>query len=346
MYRHVCSLALAAALIPCRLAAQQRASATNLHDRITEAAYGSSLLSTDLKPWHLKIDATFYDAAGKNPYTGTIETWHSGEDSRTIITAGPATRTTLHSAGKNYYSRSGPDTPEMADELLSSVLSPGPSSADIEHSTLDHHLEPFGNVKLDCIMLSMPIPHAESTPIGLFPTYCLDPGSSTLRASYDFGNFTVVRNRMGTFQGKSVALDVALSKGPVLLAEAKISALGTFTPADEFTPGPELKQVGPEEARVAGGVIAGHILTKVQPIYPVSARQNHIGGTVVLHAVIGRDGHIRSLHPISAPDADLTISAIDAVRQWTYSPYLLNGDPVDVDTTITVNYNLTSSPPF
>ena len=86
--------------------------------------------------------------------------------------------------------------------------------------------------------------------------------------------------------------------------------------------------------------MAGHIVNKVTPVYPASARAAHIGGTVVLHAIIGRDGHIRSLRPVSAPDTDLTLAAIDAARQWTYKPFLLNGEPTDVDTTITVNFNL------
>jgi outer membrane biosynthesis protein TonB len=59
-----------------------------------------------------------------------------------------------------------------------------------------------------------------------------------------------------------------------------------------------------------------------------------------LRAIIGRDGHVHGLRPVSSPGPDLTISAIAAVRQWTYKPYLLNGEPTEVDTTITVNYNL------
>jgi TonB family protein len=340
MHCYVRSLAIAAIVAPCLAVAQSPPKAENLHDRIVEAASNSSLLSPDLSPWHLKLDATFYDAAGKNPDIGTVETWHSGGDSRTVITVGAATRTVVRHSGETYESQSGPDVPALADDLLDNVLSPGPSTADIEGATLDLHVEPFGKVKLDCIMLAQSILHASSAPMGLFPTYCLDPGATRLRASYNFGDVSVLRNRMGSFQGKNVALDVSLMKGPVLLAEAKISTLATFAPADEFTPGPDLKQIGGGQARVPGGVIAGHLLNKAQPIYPPSARQNHISGTVVLHAIIGRDGRIRSLRPISAPDADLAISAIAAVRQWTYTPYLLNGEPVEVDTTITVNYNL------
>jgi TonB family protein len=93
-------------------------------------------------------------------------------------------------------------------------------------------------------------------------------------------------------------------------------------------------------ARIAGGVIAGNRVSFVEPMYPESAKERHESGSVILRAVIGRDGHVHSLRPTNAADADFVIAAIAAVRQWTYRPYLLNGEPTEVDTTITVNFAL------
>ncbi len=95
----------------------------------------------------------------------------------------------------------------------------------------------------------------------------------------------------------------------------------------------------PHTARVSGGVMAGNLLTHVNPTYPQAARDAKIQGAVVLHAVIGKDGTIENLTVISGP-ADLRASALEAVRQWTYKPYILNGEPTAVETTITVNYSL------
>jgi TonB family protein len=94
-----------------------------------------------------------------------------------------------------------------------------------------------------------------------------------------------------------------------------------------------------QTARVSGGVIAGNRLTAVAPVYPPIAKAAHVGGTVVLHAIISKSGNVERLEAISGPDM-LKGAALDAVRQWTYKPYLLNGEPTDVDTTITVNFNL------
>src|SRR6185437_11628475 len=90
--------------------------------------------------------------------------------------------------------------------------------------------------------------------------------------------------------------------------------------------------------KIGSGVAAGRILAQAQPVYPARAKANHSQGLVVMHAVIGTDGHMRDLQVMSSPDPDLAIAAIAAVRQWTYHPYLLNGVPVAVETTINVNF--------
>ena len=91
--------------------------------------------------------------------------------------------------------------------------------------------------------------------------------------------------------------------------------------------------------RVSGGVIEGLLVHKVTPIYPPLARQAHIQGTVALHAIIGRDGTIQNLQAISGPPM-LIPAALDAVQRWRYRPYLLNNEPVEVETQITVNFTL------
>ena len=85
--------------------------------------------------------------------------------------------------------------------------------------------------------------------------------------------------------------------------------------------------------------VVGRLIHKVQPKYPEAARKAHIEGTIVLCAVIGRDGKIASLRPLSGP-AELTDSAMDAVHKWVYTPYLLNGEPVVVETDIRVTFKL------
>jgi len=102
-------------------------------------------------------------------------------------------------------------------------------------------------------------------------------------------------------------------------------------------PPPKPHQTGP--LRVGGNVQAARIVNRVQPVYPPLPRQTRISGTVRLHAIIGKDGAITSLEVMSGHPL-LQQAALDAVRQWRYQPTLLNGEPVDVDTTIDVIFSL------
>ena len=96
----------------------------------------------------------------------------------------------------------------------------------------------------------------------------------------------------------------------------------------------------PKRITVSQGVTAGMVISKVLPLYPPLAKQARVQGQVILQAVIGKDGTIQNLHVISGHPM-LVQSALDAVRQWRYRPYFLNGEPVEVDTQITVNFSLT-----
>jgi periplasmic protein TonB len=102
-------------------------------------------------------------------------------------------------------------------------------------------------------------------------------------------------------------------------------------------PPPKPKLSGP--LRVGGNVQAARIINRVQPVYPALARQTRISGTVRLHAIIGKDGTIQQLEVMSGHPL-LQQNALEAVRQWRYQPTLLNGEPVEVDTTIDVIFSL------
>jgi protein TonB len=102
------------------------------------------------------------------------------------------------------------------------------------------------------------------------------------------------------------------------------------------------KVATPQRVRVSSGVSTGMLVRKVNPVYPPLARQARIQGQVVLQAQISKSGDIENLqlvsgHPMLAP------AAIEAVKQWKYKPYLLNGEPVEVETTVQVNFSLAGS---
>ena len=97
----------------------------------------------------------------------------------------------------------------------------------------------------------------------------------------------------------------------------------------------------PAVQHVSSGVIAGMNISKTTPVYPAIARAARVDGSVEMHALISKSGAIEDLSVVSGPEM-LRVAALDAVRTWRYRPYLLNGEPVEVETTITVHFTLGS----
>ena len=99
-------------------------------------------------------------------------------------------------------------------------------------------------------------------------------------------------------------------------------------------------KVAVQRVRVSQGVTQGMKVHDVTPQYPQMAKIARVQGPVVLAAVIGKDGTIQGLRVVSSASPLLNQAAVEAVKQWRYRPYILNGEPVEVDTTITVNFTL------
>lgn len=110
-------------------------------------------------------------------------------------------------------------------------------------------------------------------------------------------------------------------------------------PAVPPAPTPPSQQSAQHRVLVGGRIENALLINRVLPEYPAIARNAHISGTIVLHAIIAKDGSVQELTDVSGPPL-LLKAAMDAVRQWRYRPTLLNNDPVEVETTIDVVFNL------
>jgi len=117
--------------------------------------------------------------------------------------------------------------------------------------------------------------------------------------------------------------------------------IGGIVNSPSLTAVPKFVPVTPQRVRISQGVTRGLLIHRVEPTYPTLARAARVQGDVVLSAIISTNGEIQNLqlvsgHPMLVPEA------IAAVKQWRYKPYLLNGQPVEVETTITVIFTLSS----
>ena len=128
---------------------------------------------------------------------------------------------------------------------------------------------------------------------------------------------------------------------PTALRMGDGNGLGTLVTIGSVAPGPAVaaRPQDTRPTRVSTGVLNGMLLTPISPVYPQIARAAHVEGSVVIEAVISKTGRIESLNVVSGPEM-LRTAALDAVRQARYAPYKLNGDPVEVQTVITVVFRL------
>ena len=128
------------------------------------------------------------------------------------------------------------------------------------------------------------------------------------------------------------ALSATVACTSALAWRVEINAAAATPAASGMADPPKRLQVKPD-------AMAGNVIIHTQPVYPPDAKRAKIQGKVVLDAIIGKDGAVEELKVESGPK-ELQQSALNAVRQWTYKPYLLNGDPIEVETTINVMYSL------
>ena len=302
------------------------------------------------KPFHLQMTFQLYSLEGKAAETGTIEEWwYSQQDHHTVI----------HSRSLNRDS----DVPEAFDEktareenlvdgLLDLTLQPVPKGYAHGVSDMNEAERSFGKATLTCLEAKS----AKPTGVFMMPsttTVCTDKGTEVVRAVlFPQASKAFLRNSIGKLGDIFVGMDEQIQWFDRQAIAGKVTLLTTI-PAKAIEPPPDAaassgapgtKPVTAAPAnktpRIAGGVVAGLRTKSVQPEYPMIAKQGRISGVVLLAAVISKEGSIEHLVVLGSTDQMFSEAAVAAVRQWQYKPFLLNGSPTDVETTITVNFNI------
>jgi TonB family protein len=302
-----------------------------------------------MKPFHLKATHQLYDEAGQPSEKGSYEYWWvSPEVNRSTWMRSGGTHSDWHTAdGKHEYVGTGESLKFFEYKLQSALFSPLPKESDLDPSIvrLDLRTEAHGEIRVPCIEL---VPKTsfrgriQDVPLGLFPTYCFDPELPVLRISYSWGTLTTAFDKIAVVRDQYLAREIEMfeGKGKILTAEVEtFTGLGPNDPA--LTPSADASVSGGTSPVGVGAEVAnGFLLKKEIPVYPEDAKQARISGTVILQATIGMDGGIHDLRIVSTPSPSLAVSALWSVSHWQYKPYLLNGQPVEIRTTINVIFSL------
>jgi len=135
------------------------------------------------------------------------------------------------------------------------------------------------------------------------------------------------------------ALPAASTAATEPVAKEAVAKVPVATALPVAPPTAAAPDVTPVRVAIASSALAASILTRTPPKYPAEARANQIHGDVVLRAIIDKEGKISEVHALSGDDV-LAQAAVDAVRTWTYKPILSEGEPIEVETTITITFSL------
>jgi TonB family protein len=302
--------------------------------------------SPDLKPWHLKATYQLYDQNGKPTEQGTYEYWWaSPKVYRSTWTRPGVTRTDWYTAdGTHVYQATGERLKYFERRLQSALFSPLPSKAALnsEDMRLDLQEKKSKGVKFPCIsQVPMKLSQMLYQPFGSTATYCFDSQQPILRTSFTSGVVATVFNSVAKYQDRFLAREILISGGERKLFSARVDTVDGLDSSDPaLTPAPDAAKVKAERMQVGEGVIAGMLVKKQPPVYPILAKQLRQQGTVVIEATIGIDGKIHDPEMVFTPSESLAASALEAVSHWEYKPYMLNGEPVEVETTIKVIFTL------
>lgn len=306
--------------------------------------------SPGLKPWHLKATYRFYDEKGKPSQQGTWEYWWASPKVHRSHWTRAGLESTEWSTAEGVVYKKGTGSPLRHFErtIENTVISPLPARAVVDSGgmALELKLLPPRNPKFACVFATVRSPsnRKPQTPSGdMTSEYCFEPPAMALRMT-NASHITNLYNQIVKIEGHFLAREVEIKYANQPLFSVSVNTIEGFQPvASDFSPPSDavFERVVTTPQEKAGSYLAvGTLVRRTQPIYPMISKMDREQGIVLLAAVIGTDGEVHDLEVLASPSPRLTQSAVEAVKTWQYTPYLLNGQPVEVETVVNVIFSL------
>jgi hypothetical protein len=305
------------------------ADAVDLATWLGKEAALNGLRSADLQPWHILVTYDQFDEDGDNVHSGVYEEYWAGAKKYKRIYKSDNLNETDYATEKGLYRLGDQQWPDRAQlQVRSEIVEPFFYAATLVGFHGKNVERTLGDYKLQCVFIE------KDSEISNPTQYCFEADGSVLRYSKGFGWFQTVYNDIVPFQGRSLGQAVQVTDGgkPYLkLHVEKIELISQVDDAD-FVPPPAA--IGPLGDRVSG---VHPVLIKMSPLqWPASLRSQHF--TVATEVVIGKDGRVVSAHGVSGPSEGYK-SCEDSVRKWVFKPYLILGEPVEVEAKLLCSNN-------
>jgi Gram-negative bacterial TonB protein C-terminal len=307
------------------------ADAVDLPKWLNKQAALNGLEATGLAPWHIVIAYDQFDEDGDNVHSGVYEEfWASPKKFKRSYDSDDFKQTDYATA-QGLYRLGDQRWPNRAQlQVRAEVVAPLSYAATLSGVRAKNVQRSFnGDHKLDCVWIVNESGISDPT------QYCFELASSLLRYSRGFGWFQTAFNNIVSFQGHYVAQEVDVTDGGKPYLKLRVQRVETLPSVDDAIFTPPRDAAGPIGERVSGVNLAP-IDMATYPEWPASLRTQHF--RVRLEIVVGKDGHVLNAHAILGPP-DAFKAAERAVRKWTFKPYLVLDQPVEVEQLVELSSN-------
>jgi hypothetical protein len=286
----------------------------------------NGLSSLDLHPWHIVITYDQFDQDGDNVHSGVVEEFWGGPQRSRISFKSDELNQTDFGTERGVY-RAGDQRWQNRNEseVRSAVIDPFANAAMLQGFRVTPIERTFGDHTLRCDVFER-----TSGGINSPNQYCYDTKDSALRYVRGPGWWQIAYNDVVSFQGRFVARNVEVTDGGHSLIKLRVTKLETLDHVDESEFAPTADAVNLSGSRVSG--------VSMTPLKAVPIDASSVSGLskfeVVVQIVIGKDGRVIEAKAISGPK-EAYKAAESAGRKWVYLPYLVGGQPAEVETKIT-----------
>ena len=296
-----------------------------------------------LKPWHLKGTYQLYNENGGLGEEGQYELWWVSPNTfRSSWSRPGATLDEWHTSDGKVLSKATGEHPFYFEEQLQLLLTsplPDPAKFDPVDVKVEKEKLNLGKLSFPCVTITAPKRKDGTHP--LVPgagagTYCFDSSVPVLRFMRSSNVVYTEFDHLEMMQNRILPKGITVSYGAQRIMTFTVDAVdGLASNQATVTPPADARQSSPFDVISPSAALA-RLAKSVPPAYPPRAKAEHITGTVVLDAWIGTDGKVKDVRVVGSPSPLLTKAAEDAVAQWQYQPYVLNGEPQEVNTLVTV----------
>jgi TonB family protein len=289
-------------------------------------------------PWHLEATYEVLDAAGKSKDKGTFEEWWVSEKRYKLAYHSAEFSQEEYGTDHGIFHTGDARWPSSPVNLLQRTVSQPLPLHEVGEDWGERNFEhKLGAARLTCTALSYRGGKVDENS----PSFCFEPTKAILRYSNTSNRtYQILFDNFVLFRGRLLARDVRL----LFLGKLSLTVhIDTIEPLKE-TDLPSIPVSAnlvtvTKRVQLSAGETNAHLLKKAMPEYSATAKMQGVQGTVVLDAIISKDGYVREMHVLAGPPL-LQKSAIDAVQQWLYKPYVVDGEAVEVETEVNVVFNL------